>query len=249
MLFTLKIFIGIISLLVILWLSLSYLLLLSSNSLIFHPSHNSPNPSFQVDVVNDYQIWSLENQKNPEKVILYFHGNAGFSNEQLEGLATKYTTFGINYAGFNGSNGSPTPQNVLESSIALYDFVISKGYTPEQIIVWGHSLGGSPATYLASQKPINQLVIVNSFTSIKAMCQKDYGVLCILADVHGKIFPTKDFAQSVKSPVKIFASKQDEVIPFEMEKELYTYFQSPKELIILDGNHNNFDVAKTIEEL
>ncbi|KAJ3111268.1 hypothetical protein HDU96_005827 [Phlyctochytrium bullatum] len=65
-------------------------------------------------------------------VVLYFHGNAA-----------------IDYRGFGNSSGTPSEEGLALDARAGWDWLISKGVEPSNIIILGHSLGTGVATRLA----------------------------------------------------------------------------------------------------
>ena len=87
-----------------------------------------------------------------------------------------------------------------------------KGFPENKITILGHSLGGSSAIYLASQKPqTKQLVLINTFSSIQSLCFPQYSILCVF---NGSVFNSAEQAKEVLLPVRHFAYSGDLDIPF-----------------------------------
>lgn len=84
-----------------------------------------------------------------KKWIVIFQPNAGFYELSLEwakDLGEEYNAnvFLFNYRGVGDSQGSPaTPDDLIEDGITALNYVKSKGAKAEDIVLLGHSLGGS----------------------------------------------------------------------------------------------------------
>lgn len=116
-------------------------------------------------------------QPKAAATLLYCHGNAG----NLSGRAAAipdWQSLGLNvfifdYPGYGRSGGEPTEASCLASGQAAYAWLTkTKGVPPEQIILYGKSLGGAIALDLALQQPHRALVLYEAFTSIPDMAQK-----------------------------------------------------------------------------
>jgi len=95
-------------------------------------------------------------QKAP--TILYLHGNTGTRAHPLRTLL--YTTFtgrlganilAVDYRGFGDSEGHPTVHGVSKDARASWDYLISKGAKPDDILIVGHSLGTAIAGILSAE--------------------------------------------------------------------------------------------------
>lgn len=95
-------------------------------------------------------------QKTP--TILYLHGNTGTRAHPLRTLL--YTTFtgrlganilAVDYRGFGDSEGHPTVHGVSKDARAGWDYLISKGAKPDDILIVGHSLGTAIAGLLSAE--------------------------------------------------------------------------------------------------
>jgi len=111
-----------------------------------------------------------------KEVILYFHGNAGdLSTWQY--IITDFAQLGygvliIDYRGYGKSTGALSEKGLYADADAAYEYLISKGITPQQIIIYGRSVGTGVATDLASRKPCKGLVLESPYTSMTALAKK-----------------------------------------------------------------------------
>ena len=192
--------------------------------------------------------WFVPN-KNSRKVILFFHGNGGNISHRLDKIgffcALPANVFIIDYHGYGRSEGSPSEENLYRDAEAAYQYLISeKKFSPQQIVVYGSSLGGVVAVDLAVKEEIGALILQSTFTSAKDMAVRmnplyRRPITWIRSDFDalGKI-------GKIKAPLLIIHSKQDEMIPYRMSLALFERASEPKGLLLLErGGHNDFIVT------
>merc|ERR1712212_482836 len=65
-----------------------------------------------------------------------------------------YSVLGWNHPGFGGSTGTPFPPQETNAVDAVIQFAILKlGFTPNQIVLHGWSIGGFSASWVAMNYP------------------------------------------------------------------------------------------------
>ena len=122
---------------------------------------------------------------------------------------------------------------------AAYRWLIKKKKVPaENIIIFGRSLGGSIAAYLASKAKARGLVIESTFTSYVDIGSKFYPYMPVRWFARFK-YPTIDYVRKVTCPLLVVHSRNDEIVPFEFGLELYEAANEPKEFVELYGGHND----------
>src|SRR6266545_867946 len=89
-----------------------------------------------------------------EPLIIWFHGNAGNITERGP-MATELARRGISvllfdWRGYGKSEGSPSESGLFCDALAAYDFARTK--TNGDIVLYGESLGGPYAAYVATQR-------------------------------------------------------------------------------------------------
>lgn len=245
-----------VSILIILWLIISFYLYGQAASLVFNNKISlAPVPAYgyELDFVRNkadqnISMWYFPNP-NTDKVVLYLHGNTGRIADYFVNLRQYGSVLSPAYPGYHESEGSPTPENTLETALLAYNYLVNEKKVPEEkILILGHSLGGSPATYLASQKPnAKKLILVNTFSSVQSMCFRQYSIFCVFA---GGIFNTASYAEQVKIPVRQFVYKQDLTVPPDQGRTLFTYFKvEDKKLTELDQfTHTYFDFKQVFKD-
>ena len=181
------------------------------------------------------------------RVLLYLHGNgrnvganAKHAN-RLKGYG--FSVLLIDYRGYGKSEGGfPSESSVYTDAQTAWDYLIQKGYRPEQILIYGHSLGGAVAIDLAVKNPQAKGMIVDgSFTSISDLATMDpkYRVFPIDLLIHQR-FDSIAKVQSLKTPVLYIHGTADEIIPPSMSESLYAATPSRKQLMLVaNAGHNN----------
>ncbi|ELS31179.1 MULTISPECIES: alpha/beta hydrolase [Pseudanabaena] len=198
--------------------------------------------------------WWLPNIKQEEKgnlgdrkVILYLHGkgknisaNAKHANRLMR---MGFSVLVFDYRGYGRSEGSfPSESSVYTDAQTAWDYLIQKGYKSNQILIYGHSLGGAIAIDLAIKHPEALGAIVDaSFTSMSDMAQLDpkYRIFPIDLLIHQR-FDSIAKVRSLAIPVLYIHGTADEVIPLSMAQSLYEATPSRKQIVIIpNGGHNN----------
>ena len=233
----LKWFLGSLAFIIALWLLGSVYLtgqaaaLVFGNQISWASIPQSPNLVYNLEwnqvtsegKTTNYSIWDLPNN-NTDQYLIYLHGNAGRLLNFFPYLTEKYHVISPAYPGYSESEGSPTVDNVYATALTTYNWLVAKGIPESKITIFGHSLGGSPATYVAKAKPkAKQLILVNTFSSVQSMCIRSYGPLCIFT---GDIFNTERNAREVTIPVRQFGYPGDTTVPYEEGKKLFETFKS-----------------------
>jgi len=179
--------------------------------------------------------------KENRPTVLYFHGNgANAANRAPRIEAMQQDGFGVFYLnnrGYGGSGGRPTEENNVADAIAAYDYLADRGVSPEQIVVYGESLGSGQAIRLAAARPVAAIVLESPLTSTVDVAQATYFWLplrLLIADQYNN----ERNIRAVPVPVLVLHGEEDEVIPVEMGRRVYRAANEPKKIEIFPhGGH------------
>lgn len=190
--------------------------------------------------------WFLPAER-PRGTLLFFHGNAGNISHRLGSLrlfnALGLSTFIFDYRGYGRSAGTTSEQGTYLDAEAAWRYLIAERGIPEQEIVYfGRSLGASIAAYLAMEKPPKALILESAFTSIADAGAQAYPFLPVHLLSRFE-YNTRDYLKSITAPILITHSPQDEIIPFELGRELFAVANEPKTFLEIVGGHNGGFVA------
>lgn len=179
----------------------------------------------------------------PRGTLLFFHGNAGNIGDRIESLAIFHQlgldSFIIDYHGYGRSGGSVGEQETYLDARAAWDYLIRERQIPAaKIVLFGRSLGGGVAAWLATRVTPAGLIMESSFTSVPALASKYYPVFPVrwLARIR---YDSKTVLAGVRSPVLIVHSVDDEIVPFAHARALFEAAPAPKSLLELEGGHND----------
>lgn len=185
--------------------------------------------------------WYIPAQ-NERAVLLFCHGNAGNISNRLESIGLfhnlELSIFIFDYRGYGRSSGKPTEEGTHLDAVAAWHWLTDhKGYEPNQIIIFGRSLGGAVAARLASETDPRALIIESAFTSIDDMASKLYPYMPVrmIGRFH---YATIDYIKMVKCPVLVIHSMNDELVPYEHGRRIYEAAGQPKKFFVISGGHN-----------
>lgn len=174
--------------------------------------------------------------------VLFFHGNAGNISQRINYLSMfkrlGYNTLLFDYRGYGQSSGVPSESGTYLDAQAGWRYLTEiQNISPERIILFGESLGGAVAAWLAAREKPGLLVLASTFTSVPNLAAQIYPFLPVrwITRFH---YNTLESLQSVTCPVFIAHSPEDEIIPFEHGQQLFQAASAPKQFLTLEGGHN-----------
>lgn len=181
--------------------------------------------------------------KNSELTVLFCHGNGGNIVHRLDSINVFYNLglncFIFDYRGYGNSQGKPTEEGTYLDVEAAHKWLTEeKKIPPDDIIVFGRSLGASIAAQLASRVEIKALVLESAFTSYADIGKRFYPYMPVRWFARFN-YKTIDYVRDVYCPVMIIHSRADEIIPFEFGRQLYEAANEPKEFVEIFGGHND----------
>jgi fermentation-respiration switch protein FrsA (DUF1100 family) len=179
--------------------------------------------------------------KEGKPTVLYFHGNGANAANRAPRIATiqedGFGVFYLNNRGYGGSGGRPTEENNVADAIAAYDYLAERGVSPEQIVVYGESLGSGQAIRLAVARPVAAIVLESPLTSTVDVARATYFWLplrLLIADQYNN----ERNIRAVPVPVLVLHGEEDEVIPVEMGRRVYRAAKEPKRIELFPhGGH------------
>ena len=242
------------AILIALWLGGSFILYTQAEKSVHNPQMSKDydygvaySRAFVTNKAGEkIEILTVPNTST-DQVLVYFHGNWGRLKYVLQRASAYGTIISPAYPGYSQSEGIAKSDNVYETVDLTMQYLFDKGYKQEQITVLGHSLGGSPAVYAATKYPnVKKVVVVNTFYSIYAMCQKDYGIFCIFAEGY---LNTSKLAPETLAKIRHFHTPNDELIPIAQGRDLFAKFGSKdKKFFEIEGTHGEFPVEKVLNQ-
>lgn len=179
----------------------------------------------------------------PRGLILYFHGNKGdLSKWSLVGqelLKHKYDVLMIDYRGYGKSTGARSEKSLYQDAEAVWDYM-KDHFNYQKRVVFGRSLGSAIASHLASQRPIDQLILETAMSSLKDTIPVLYRLIAFRSLIRYQL-NSMGRINDVSCPIYILHGTTDRVVPFHLGQKLYHAIkqQDKKMIVINNGKHNN----------
>lgn len=180
---------------------------------------------------------------NSNFTVLFCHGNGGNMMHRLDSINLFYnlglSCFIFDYRGYGKSEGKPTEEGTYLDAMAAYRWLTEeKKASPDTIIAFGRSLGGSIAAQLATKAEVRAVIIESAFTSYVDIGKKFYPYMPVRWFAKFD-YNTGDYVKKIRCPVMIIHSREDEIVPFEFGLELHEAANEPKEFVEIFGGHND----------
>lgn len=181
----------------------------------------------------------LSQEAGPAPAVIFAHGNAeliDFWPEQMEGLRRPGVgVLLVEYPGYGRSEGMPSQQTVTEAFVAAYDTLAArKDVDASRIVLFGRSLGGGAVCALAGKRPAAALILLSTFTSLRALSWKFLVPGLLVRDPFDNLAVVRTFA----GPVLVAHGTRDGLIPYEHGVALSRAAQRGR-LLTYDCGHNS----------
>lgn len=222
-------------------------------SMVFYPEHTMiaepndwglPYDDVKLSTVDGLklQAWYIPYPES-NRVVLFFHGNAGNISHRKESLEIFHklglNVFILDYRGYGKSEGEPNePGLYIDSRTAWHYLVDIKKFKKENIIIFGRSLGGAVASELAADVQAGYLILESTFSSAKDMARESFKLLSYFIPIKYEL-NTAENVKKINTPLLVVHSPNDKVIPFKLGKKVYEAANQPKFFLELRGGHND----------
>ena len=174
--------------------------------------------------------------------VLMFHGNAGNISHRLDYLLMfsrlGYSTLIVDYRGYGNSTGSPSEEGTYRDALAAWRHLTERrSVRPVDIVIFGESLGGAVASWLAARHAPRALVLASTFTSVTDLGAQVYWFLPVRF-LSSFRYDNLANLRTIRSPVLIAHSRNDDIIPFAHGQKLFAAAGEPKQFLETRGGHN-----------
>jgi hypothetical protein len=208
----------------LIYVGLCLALFLTQRSFIYYPQPRTSFgniPTLTLDLDGEKVLVSTR-PAGPDAVI-YFGGNAEDVSHSLPTLAAAFpdrSLFAMNYRGYGGSTGKPSEAALIADALALFDHVHQDH---PKIVLIGRSLGSGVAVHVASERPVERLVLVTPYDSLLTVAATQFSFFPLRWLMLDK-FESWRYAPKVTAPTQIIAAQNDEVIPASSTAALFKRF-------------------------
>jgi uncharacterized protein len=244
---------SLIFILVAVWICLCMLLYVFQSNFIYFPSQQlslSPediNLKFEnVSLITEDKVsihgWYIPHPDS-KQTLLFLHGNAGNISHRLDSLNIFHqlglSILIIDYRGYGQSEGKTTEAGTYQDAETAWNYLINDRHlSGEDIIIFGRSLGGGVASWLAQKHLPAALILESTFTSISDMAALIYPYLPVkwMSRIH---YASIERIDKIHCPILFIHSPDDELVPYHLGQKLYQRAEHPKSFMNIGGGHND----------
>ena len=183
----------------------------------------------------DGQKFAAVHLPNPtaKHLLIFFHGNGedlGIDLPRLDQFRTAgFAVLAVDYPGYGLTGGQPSEEGLCAAADAAYVHATGNlGWPKERVIVYGMSLGGSAAVWVASREVVGGLVLESTFMSA-------YRTITRWPLVMGDRLPSLSRMKRVRCPVLVMHGTIDGVIGIEHGRALFAAASEPKRALWVEG--------------
>jgi len=175
--------------------------------------------------------------------VLICHGNGGNISDRVDQVR-RFHDMGFNvlifdYRGYGTSTGKPTEKGTYYDALAAWNYLkAEKQIEPNNIVIFGQSLGGAIASWLADQVDPGALILESTLTSALEMGAKMFPYLPVSLFCTFK-YDSLSRVGKINCPVIVSHSRDDETIPFKHGQRLFKAANEPKLFVEMRGDHNS----------
>ena len=221
--------------------------------LIFFPDHIDADADLSwtgateevyLDTEDGARIHGLffESAGDSSGVVLYFHGNAGSVASWYE-VAARLVRYEvdvllIDYRTYGKSEGELSEHGLYRDGDAAYQHLISRGYAPESIVVYGRSLGGAVATHVASEHDVAAMALETPFTDLYELATDLYP-FPMPQSLFEYSFDNKNRAPQIDVPTWVVHGTEDRIVPVDHGRRVFQALSNGWKMTIIEGGGHN----------
>lgn len=166
-------------------------------------------------------------------VLIYLHGNAGSITSRAGRFAAmtqgKMGLLAVEYRGYADNPGSPSEAGLVLDAAAGLRFVRDQGIGPEQIILYGESLGTNVALRTALDYPVAGLVLDAPYTSIADVASSRYPYMPVHLLLKNQ-FNTLGRIHGLKIPLLVMRTLHDTTVLPSQSLAVFNAAPEPKQI-------------------
>jgi fermentation-respiration switch protein FrsA (DUF1100 family) len=186
--------------------------------------------------------WWIPAEGQERGALLFCHGNAGNISGRLDSIEQfrrlGFSVLIFDYRGYGRSSGTPSEPGLYRDVNAAWQYLLDEEYAPDEIVVFGRSLGSGPATWLAERYAPGALILEAPFTSVPDVAARRFPFVPARLLTRSRYNNHARIAR-IETPLLVIHSPDDRVIPFEHGRTLFEAAREPKTFLKIEGAHND----------
>lgn len=177
--------------------------------------------------------WWCPPKDDGKPVISFFHGNA----DNIETRIPKAEVFiergyGVllpEYRGYGGNPGSPTEEGLYHDARAHLEWLLKdRKIKPENLILYGESLGSGVAVQMATEYKAKALILDVPYFSVLEMCRFRAPFIPFMEKLAKDQYRSDLKINNLNLPVFVGVGERDIVIPQQFGTKLFEAANEPK---------------------
>lgn len=193
--------------------------------------------------------WLYE-KPNAPYIVLLSHGNAGNVSHRVHKadalLGAGCSVLLYDYQGYGKSEGAPDGPKIVADANNAYEFLLKKNWKPQQIILYGESLGTGVTSELSKTRSAKAVILESGFISPEVFAKERIGLMHMYPPF---LFPdprlnNMELVTGQHPPLLIMFGAKDKTIPPSCSERLANAATSKKSCAMLPNNgHNDIGIA------
>lgn len=189
------------------------------------------------------------------RALVYYHGNGEDADQNIQlgshlrdCLHASILVF--DYRGYGHSKGTPFEKGIISDGIAAQNWVAEKMHLhPNEVILYGRSLGGGVAVAAAEQLGAKALILHSTFANMDDIAASQYPFVPVRFLMRNP-FRSAERIKHYAGPVLQFHGTADELIPIELSRPLFAAVRNEnKKFIELPNGHHNDPLSEDFCEV
>jgi uncharacterized protein len=181
----------------------------------------------------------------PRASVLFCHGNGEHVARLAPMLAllrerAAVSVFAWDYRGYGRSAGKPSEQALLADARAAQLWLAQReDIRPEDVVLYGRSLGGAVAVGLAAEHAVRGMVLERTFADMIETAAYHFPWLPVKLLMRNR-YPSAQRIAAYSGPLLMSHGTADRIVPFHMGKRLFDAATTPNKrfFVVENGDHN-----------
>lgn len=204
----------------------------------------------QILFNNDLVGYGYNLDVDSDRVILFFGGSNYIAYNSVGKFGGIYDCpfISSDYYGSQESKGKMNLKTMQQTAMDLYDWVV-KNYPNKKIVIMGHSYGTGIATYLASVKECETLILIAAYRDLSDLYNKIipifWGPIKVFISNNIK---AGEYANHINCDTYIIGSTSDKTLDVGLQKKVKECFNNAHIKIFEDIEHENYLMDESVTQ-
>ena len=204
----------------------------------------------QIQLTDSLTGYGYHREAQTNGIILFFGGSNYIAYNAVAKFAGKFECpfISADYYGTQDSKGKLNLENMKRTALDLYDWA-KETYPDRKIIAMGHSYGTGMATFLASERKVDKLILLAAYRDLSDLYNKMtpifWGPFKIFISNNIRV---EQYAKNVSCPVYVVGSESDRTLGVTLQKKVANCFDTVKLNVFDQVTHENYLISDEVIE-